>query len=135
MPRCIQEANTLVQDLPQCIEEIAKHMGIPLDPELKAIAAEQASLRCMLQHASKYDEHMLKINRNSICGLPPAAGLSGNQVRTAVLPFLYLHPCTAQRTILSYAGCHFCSRVLSLKGSVSAIGNSVEAFLRSRGIA
>lgn len=85
LPRCIQKANTLVQDLPQCIEEIAKHMGIPLDPELKAIAAEQASLRCMLQHASKYDEHMLKINRNSICGLPPAAGLSDNQ---ASPPFL-----------------------------------------------
>lgn len=32
----------------------------------------------MKQHASKFDEHPLKLARNRACGLPERAGLDGN---------------------------------------------------------
>lgn len=44
---------------------------------LQDLVTKQSSLEFMLSHSEKFDEHHLKLARNTICGLPERAGLDG----------------------------------------------------------
>ena len=54
-------------------------MGVDVasDPELLGLVLERSSLSFMKQHATKFDEHQLKLRINEHCGLDRRAGLDG----------------------------------------------------------
>lgn len=67
----------LQADLPAAVALIARFLQLGQDdPELQALAVQQAGIEAMKQHPTKYDEHMLKAARNKACGRPAGAGLT-----------------------------------------------------------
>ena len=75
------EVGMQLQNPEAAIQRIATFAGIPASPADIKLAVYQCSLQHMAQHATKYDEHMLKARRNVACGLHERAGLDGsNQV-------------------------------------------------------
>eukprot|EP00873_Tetraselmis_striata_P010064 jgi/Tetstr1/430328/TSEL_020153.t1 len=66
------------EDLPACVDLIAEYIGCGADDkELKELVVKQSSIEFMSAHSAKFDEHHLKLARNTICGLPERAGLDG----------------------------------------------------------
>jgi hypothetical protein len=55
----------LKDDLPACVELIAKFMGIALDDELKEITCERSSFKFMSENGKQFDDHFL---RNKLMG-------------------------------------------------------------------
>lgn len=67
----------IIQDYRLSVECIANFVGLATgDEKLRDLAASQASIEHMQQYPQKYDEHMLKLARNEICGLERSAGLN-----------------------------------------------------------
>lgn len=72
----------LAEDLPAAIRLIAEFLGIGADdPELQALAVQQASLESMKAHPTKYDEHVLKHMRHEAVGLSKTDGADNAKVR------------------------------------------------------
>ncbi|NJN51563.1 MAG: sulfotransferase domain-containing protein [Gammaproteobacteria bacterium] len=60
-------------DLPGTIERVAAFIGIPLDPALRRIVEQQASLQSMLEHKGKYDDLMMRQRSEEVANLPPGS--------------------------------------------------------------
>ena len=59
------------RDLPGVVNRVADFLGLPDDPELRAIATRQADFDFMKQHGRQFDDHLLRQARDPACGLPP----------------------------------------------------------------
>ena len=70
----------VVADLPRYVDVIADFLHLAGDDAAaRAVAVQQGDINFMklAENRSKYDEHMLKLARNEVCGLHPRAGLDG----------------------------------------------------------
>lgn len=59
------------QDLPGSVRRIADFMGCPPDRDLLTLVVNQSKLEFMKQHASQFDDHLIRESRDAACGLPP----------------------------------------------------------------
>ena len=79
------------RDLPAVVAEVAAFMAA--DPAHVEVATRQASFAFMREHGSKFDDHLLRDARDTVCGLPPSttsklrAGRVGD-AREALTPAL-----------------------------------------------
>ncbi|WP_338847199.1 sulfotransferase domain-containing protein [Massilia sp. W12] len=60
----------LLEDLAGAVRKIAHLMGIGLNAELLATVLHQSSREFMLQHADKFNDHLVQSTRNPAMGLP-----------------------------------------------------------------
>jgi len=59
------------EDLTASVQRIAAFMDINLDPELEDIVLRQSSIEFMRAHGTQFDDHLIRMARDSACGLPP----------------------------------------------------------------
>lgn len=61
----------MVDDLPRAVRQLADHLAIPLDDQLREVVVRQSSRTFMLAHAEKFDERHLRRDAERRAGLPP----------------------------------------------------------------
>jgi hypothetical protein len=70
-------------DLPGTVRRVASFIGVALDPDLEAIALEQASLESMTARKDKYDDRLMRERSEEVVGLP--AGSDSAKVRVGAV--------------------------------------------------
>lgn len=60
----------LKADLPGTVDRVADFIGVPDDPDLRALATKQASFEFMKAHDRQFDDHLQRAFRDPACGLP-----------------------------------------------------------------
>ena len=68
------------QNLPLTIRRIAAFIDCDLDDELFDIVLRQSSVEFMRVHKQRFDDHLIRVKRDAVCGLPP--GGNSSKVRT-----------------------------------------------------
>ncbi len=61
----------LKADLAAAVGRVAEFIGVPDDPDLRALATRQASFEFMKAHGRQFDDHLQRAYRDAACGLPP----------------------------------------------------------------
>jgi len=64
------------EDLVTSVRRIATFMDIELDADLEDIVLRQSSIEFMRAHGTQFDDHLIRMARDSACGLPPGGDAS-----------------------------------------------------------
>lgn len=72
----------LKEDLPGCVDRIAKFIGVEnYDEQLQKLVVSHSTFAFMAANEDKFDEKLTKMHRNGPCGLPADAGSKNGKVR------------------------------------------------------
>ena len=63
----------MVADHEGTVRRVAEFLGLGGDEDRIAVACEQSSLGSMRRHADRYDDRMMRLRSEQVCGLPPGS--------------------------------------------------------------
>jgi hypothetical protein len=63
----------MVADHEGTVRRVAEFLGLGGDEDRIAVACEQSSIGSMRLHADRYDDRMMRIRSEQVCGLPPGS--------------------------------------------------------------
>jgi hypothetical protein len=63
----------MVDDLRGTVRRVSRFIGLDAGEECLAIACEQSSIESMRAHGDRYDDKMMRVRSEQVCGLPPGS--------------------------------------------------------------
>ncbi len=73
-PKCLLLCfEDMKEDLPDTIDRVAHFCGIPLDASLRSLALQHASFAFMKARGDRFDDRLLRVRSERVCGLPPGS--------------------------------------------------------------